>query len=78
MTRELIKQDTFIDAGNIGPADYFSMIERDQSIRGGSYGGDLLVDHCAGSPLRMFFPVSVVRKLIAEDFDDSGTDQRQA
>ncbi|WP_158969897.1 GNAT family N-acetyltransferase [Chachezhania sediminis] len=91
------------------PAAYISMIGRDQKFRGGSYGGDLLVDalrrisaaadaigvavvmldvlDCGdpervarrkalyesygfqslpSNPLRMFMPVSVVRKLIAE------------
>lgn len=92
------------------PAAYISMIGRDQKIRGGGYGGDLLVDalrriavaadaigvavvmldvldcgapdrvarrkalyesygfqSLVSNPLRMFLPVSVVRKLISEE-----------
>jgi ribosomal protein S18 acetylase RimI-like enzyme len=97
--------------GNI-PAAYISMIGRDQKFRGGSYGGDLLVDalrriavaadaigvavvmldvvdcgdqdrvarrkalyesygfqSLASNPLRMYLPVSTVRKLTAEEDD---------
>ncbi len=92
------------------PAAYISMIGRDQKVRGGGYGGDLLVDalrriavaadaigvavvmldvldcgapdrvarrkalyesygfqSLVSNPLRMFLPVSVVRKLISEE-----------